>query len=145
MGSFQKQSEEDFRVELERKRRLRGWNRLGSSFHNAFNGFLYVWQTELNFRIEIVCAMCAISLAIVLDINFIPILLCCGWVLSLELVNSTIEKLVDLVSPNYHPLAQQAKDIAAASVLLAAAISVGVAIILFVPALIALLFELMSI
>lgn len=134
MGSIQEQSSKDFRVELERNRKLSGWKRLGSSLQNALNGFAYVWQSEQNFRIEIVGAICAISLAMFLNINLVPIFLCCGLVLSLEIVNSAIEKIVDLISPDYHVLAKQAKDIAAGSVLVAAGVSIGVAVYLFLPA-----------
>ena len=137
MGSIQEQSGNDSDTVV-RKTKLGGVKRLGSSLHHALNGLTHVWHTEQNFRIEIVCAIAAISLGLLLNINLVPIVLCCALVLSLELINTAIERLVDLTSPNYHPLAKQAKDIAAASVLLAAAMSVIVAVIIFVPAIIAL-------
>jgi len=142
MGSIQEQSEKnnrDLNVEIIRHKELRGWKRVGSSLQHAFNGLAHVWQTELNFRIETVCAILALSLASILKLSLVPIIVCCGIVLSLELINTAIEKVVDLTSPNYHPLAKQAKDIAAASVLVAAAMSVFIAIVLFIPAFIALL------
>jgi undecaprenol kinase len=51
-------------------------------------------------------------------------------------VNSSIERVVDLVTQEYHPLAKQAKDIAAGAVLLYAIFSVIVGMIIFLPKLI---------
>jgi len=58
------------------------------------------------------------------------VLLCCGLVIFAELVNTAIETVVDLVSPEFHPLAGRAKDIAAAGVwvLCVAVALVGVAV-----------------
>ena len=53
--------------------------------------------------------------------------------ITLELVNSAIERVVDLVTTEYHPLAQQAKDIAAGAVFLYAIFSIIVGIIIFLP------------
>ncbi len=61
------------------------------------------------------------------------IVLCFVLVIALEAVNSAIEYVVDLVSPDYHPLAGKAKDIAAAAVLLAATGSVIVAVLILIP------------
>ena len=62
-----------------------------------------------------------------------------GLVLVAEGVNSAIERAIDTTTPNFHPLAKAAKDIAAASVLIAAVISVVVALLLYGPKLWALL------
>lgn len=48
------------------------------------------------------------------------VVLCIALVISLEALNTAIEHLTDLVSPDYHPLAGKAKDVAAAAVLIAA-------------------------
>ena len=61
------------------------------------------------------------------------VIVCIMTVLSMEAVNSAIEYIVDLVSPQYHPLAGKAKDIAAAAVLLSAIGSVLVAMFIFIP------------
>ena len=62
------------------------------------------------------------------------VLLCCGVVISAELVNTAIETTIDLVSPEFHPLAGRAKDIAAAAVWVLATIVAIVGIIVFVRA-----------
>ena len=62
--------------------------------------------------------------------------LCITLVLSMEAVNTAIEHLTNLVSPDFHPLAGKAKDVAAAAVLLSAMGSVLVAAIIFLPKLI---------
>jgi len=59
------------------------------------------------------------------------IILCFALVLALEAVNSAIEYIVDLVSPDYHTLAGKAKDMAAAAVLLAAIAAAIIATIIF--------------
>ena len=64
-----------------------------------------------------------------------PILLVAALVLSLELVNTALEALTDLVSPVYHPLAKRAKDTAAAAVFLASLFALGLGVYLFLPAL----------
>ena len=56
-----------------------------------------------------------------------------GMVLAAELLNTAVEHVVDLVSPQKHPLAKAAKDTAAAAVLLAAATAVAVGLIVFGP------------
>ena len=58
---------------------------------------------------------------------------CFGVVIAAELFNSSLERLVDLVSPQYHPLAGQVKDIAAGAVLVCAIAAALIGIILFYP------------
>ena len=58
---------------------------------------------------------------------------CFGMVIAAELFNSAIERLVDLVSPQYHPLAGQVKDIAAGAVLVCAIAAVLIGCFLFYP------------
>ena len=65
--------------------------------------------------------------------------LCIALVMALEIVNTAIESIVDLASPEWHILAKRAKDCAAGAVYLAAFASVVVAAIVFVPRLIAVL------
>jgi len=59
--------------------------------------------------------------------------LCFGLVIGMELINTSIEKLVDLVSPEYHPLAEKVKDIAAGAVLFDSIIAAIIGLIIFVP------------
>jgi len=61
------------------------------------------------------------------------IILCSGVVIAAELFNTAIEKLVDLVSPQQHPVAGQVKDIAAGAVLVCAATAAIIGLIVFIP------------
>jgi diacylglycerol kinase len=61
------------------------------------------------------------------------ILLCTGLVLSLEMINTSIEKLCDFTCKNSDPIIKQAKDVAAGAVLMASVISALIAAIVFVP------------
>ena len=60
-------------------------------------------------------------------------MICIALVISLEAVNTALEYLTDLVSPERHPLAGKAKDVAAAAVLIAAIGSAIVGLLIFVP------------
>ena len=99
----------------------------------ASHGIAYAWRNERNFRLEVGIGTVALGLAVGLGADVIPILLCCGLVLSLELMNTALEAIVDLVSPTFHPLARIAKDVAAGAVLLSSAISLIVGATTFYP------------
>tara|TARA_R110002072_G_scaffold39108_16_gene112670 strand:+ start:1705 stop:2079 length:375 start_codon:yes stop_codon:yes gene_type:complete len=65
--------------------------------------------------------------------EWLAILLCCALVLSLEAINSAIEHLTDIISPNFNVQAGLVKDIAAAAVLLASIFSAIIGLIIFAP------------
>lgn len=65
--------------------------------------------------------------------EWIAIVLCIGMVIAAELFNSAIERLVDLVSPQRHPMAGLVKDIAAGAVLVCALAAIVVGLIIFIP------------
>jgi diacylglycerol kinase (ATP) len=106
------------------------------NFLYATSGIAYAWRTERNFRLEVYISSLAIVLALLLGVNLVPVLICCSLVMSLELLNTALEAVVDLVSPTYHPLAKIAKDVAAGAVLLSACISLLIGLYLFIPVLI---------
>ncbi|AFZ65843.1 diacylglycerol kinase [Deinococcus peraridilitoris] len=99
----------------------------------ALSGLAHAWRTQPNFRTEVGCAALAIILAVLLRVPLTPILLSCALVLSLELVNTAIEAVVDLVSPEFHPLAKIAKDAGAGAVLLASVFALLVGASEFLP------------
>ena len=89
------------------------------SFGFALQGFRYTLATERNIRVMLGSAAFAVVMGLVLQLDLVSwaiVLLCIGCVLAAELMNTAIETVVDLVSPEYHPLAGHAKDIAAAAV-----------------------------
>ena len=106
------------------------------SFSYAFDGIKTLLKEEHNARIHLVAAFGVIVASIYLNISLIEwclVVLCVVMIISAEAVNSAVENLTDLASPEYHPLARKAKDLAAAAVLI---IAFGVAIIggiIFLP------------
>ncbi len=105
------------------------------SFRFAFKGLKTV-GSERNFRLHLVSASIVIILGFSCGISraeWLIILICTGAVISLELVNSAIEKLTDLISPGMHPLAGAAKDIAAAAVLVFSVVSAVIGLMIFIP------------
>jgi diacylglycerol kinase (ATP) len=99
-------------------------SRLVKSFGFAWAGITYTWNHEPNFRIEIVVGVLAVLLSLWLQVSPVPILIMAALVLGLEILNSAIEALVDLASPDIHPLAKLAKDAAAGAVFLTSIMAV---------------------
>lgn len=89
------------------------------SFGFAVQGFRFVLRSERNIKVMLGGFAFAVVAGLVCGLDaqgWGIILLCCGCVLSAELMNTAVETVVDLVSPEYHPLAGRAKDVAAAAV-----------------------------
>lgn len=105
--------------------------RWGRSARAAGAGLRHTWVHEPNFRLQLGAAALAAALAGWLRAPLVPILLVSALVLALELVNTAVEALTDLASPQQHPLARTAKDAAAGAVLLASgfAVLVGLAVL----------------
>jgi diacylglycerol kinase len=100
----------------------------------------YILRTQRNAKIELVVGIAAVALAAWLGISAVEwavLVLAIAFVVGLEWINTSLELAVSLASPERHPSAKAAKDVAAASVLLGAVISVVVGLLLFVPRLIA--------
>lgn len=105
------------------------WRSLGW----AINGLKRTFMREPNFRRELLIGALAVALAAWLRAPAAPILAMCGLVLTLELLNSALEAVVDLASPEQHPLAETAKDAAAGAVLVASVASVAVGLVVLGP------------
>jgi len=106
------------------------------SFGYAGRGIRIVFGTEANMKIHIVIAVLVIVCGLGFSISLIEwmlCLLCVGLVFSAEMMNTAIENVVDLASPNLHPLAGKAKDIASGAVLICAIISVIIGLLIFIP------------
>jgi diacylglycerol kinase (ATP) len=92
------------------------------SLNCAIEGILWAVKTQRHMLFHLVAAILVMVAALVLHLTlheFALLALAITLVLFAELVNTAIEVVVDLVSPDYHPLAQRAKDVAAGAVLLA--------------------------
>ncbi|MBD2278166.1 diacylglycerol kinase family protein [Aphanizomenon flos-aquae] len=107
------------------------------SFKYAWAGITYAFQTQRNFRIHVAVCALAIGLSVFLQLETVEvsiIAITSGLVLTLELVNTAIESIVDLtVKQSYHELAKVAKDCAAGAVLVSALVALLVASILIFP------------
>ncbi|MDM7324796.1 MAG: diacylglycerol kinase [Thermus sp.] len=103
------------------------------SFGYAWEGLVYAWRVQRNFRLEVYLGLLALLLALWLGVSPAPVLLISALVLSLELLNTALEALADAVSPVYHPLVKRAKDTAAAAVLLASVTALLLGLYLFLP------------
>ncbi|NJO42621.1 MAG: diacylglycerol kinase family protein [Cyanobacteria bacterium CRU_2_1] len=107
------------------------------SFRYAWAGVSYAYQTQRNFRIHVAVGTLAIALSIVLHLSRVEVAiigLTIGAVLTMELLNTALESVVDLtVRQTYHELAKIAKDCAAGAVLISAFAAVLVAGSLLIP------------
>lgn len=112
------------------------------AFINAFNGMKYFFLHERNGKIQLCAAAAVVVLAVGLGVSatdWIALLFCIAMVLGLEMVNSALEKLCDLVQEEYHPVIKTVKDVAAAAVLFASIVAAIIGCIVFVPKIIQLL------
>ena len=109
--------------------------RLRRSVRFAWRGLSKAWSDQPNLRLEILIGLAATLLAVWLGTGLVTVVLGSALVLSLELVNSAVEAMVDLISPGQHPLAGMAKDLSAAAVLVAALGALFVGLIALGPTL----------
>ena len=110
--------------------------RLVHSFKYAFCGIKQAFLGEQNLRIHIFMAILVIICGFLFHISYLEWLSCLiliALVLMAEMFNTAIEYVVDLASPEVHPLAKAAKDVASAGVLMMAIISATLGLIIFVP------------
>lgn len=120
---------------------LKRKNNLVKSFGYAASGVVQA-GSERNFKVDVVAAVVVFAACALLRVpawGWAAVAVCVGVQLAMETVNTAIEAIVDLASPEIHPLAKRAKDCAAGAALITACASVIVGLIVFVPALFALL------
>lgn len=113
---------------------------LAHAFSCALAGIRVALLSQRNFRIHLVAAVLVVASGLFLGVeplSMAAVVLCIALVMAAECMNTAVEAVVDLVSPGYHELARQAKDCAAGAVLLCAAASVVVGLLVFVPAVLA--------
>lgn len=106
------------------------------SFRHAYEGLSQAIRKERNLKIHMIFAISVLILGLIFNISSIEytiILLTIGGMIALELINTAIERVVDLATDTYHPLAKAAKDIAAAACLVFAILSCVIGVIIFLP------------
>jgi diacylglycerol kinase len=129
---------------LPQQSRKSEWAKFIAGFGYAFSGLGYALRTQRNARVHFVAAILAILLGIYLHLStlqFAIIFMVIAGVFITEMLNTVLEICVDLASPEYHPLAKIAKDVAAGAVLLSAMLAVVIALLIFGPPLWVLLFH----
>lgn len=112
-----------------------------ASFHHAFSGIGQTFKEGRNFKVQLGFAVAAVILGAVFRITpveWLAVVICMAMVLGGECMNTAMEAIVDLASPDYHPLAKRAKDCAAGGVLICSIASLVVAAIVFLPRIIGL-------
>lgn len=117
------------RLELKDKRRKIG-------FIFAWNGIKEIVKSEFNFQIHLVVAIFVIGAGFIFklaSIEWAILVFAIGLVFITEAINTVIEKVIDYVKPEIHPNAKVIKDIAAASVLIAAITAVLIGFLIFFP------------
>jgi diacylglycerol kinase len=106
------------------------------SFEFAFNGLKIMVVKGRNFRIQILLGILSIILGIVYKISnleWLGLILIIASVLILELINTAIEEVVNIVSPEIREEAKIAKDVSAAGVLIASIAAIFIGIFIFIP------------
>ena len=127
---FHKKNRYNWDIKKERARD----KRLVDSFNFAIEGLISALKNEKHMKVHILAAIIIVILAIVINASKVEILiisLSVSFVVITELVNTAVEAIVDLVSPERHPLAKLAKDVAAGAVLVAAINALCVGYLLF--------------
>jgi diacylglycerol kinase (ATP) len=107
-----------------------------NSFGYAFAGIADLVRGQFHAKVHLIATILVVAFGFFLKINaneWCLIALSIGAVLGSEAINTAVEYIVDMVSPEYHPLAGKAKDVAAGAVLLVAMSAAIVAAIIFLP------------
>ena len=122
--------------------KTQGKSKFKESFNHATDGVEYAINHERNLKIEILMGILVSIAGFLFKISILEwliLVLVISMVICLELVNTSIERTVDLVTKEYKDLAKVAKDVAAGAVLIMSMFSVVVGIIIFLPKIIDLL------
>lgn len=101
---------------------------------NSLNGLFYSVKTQKNLKIQLIIAILVIIISVVLKISKIEMIFICisvCFVIFAEVVNTAVEKTVDLITQKYNENAKIAKDVAAGAVIISAINSIIVGLIIF--------------
>jgi len=112
------------------------FKRLFKSFSYARKGFIKTWKEEQNLQIQSIIAFFVFFLAYYLGLNrmeWILIILLSGLVILMELANSAVERIADVLKPRINSYVKEIKDISAAAVLISSFIALIVGIMVFWP------------
>jgi diacylglycerol kinase len=105
-------------------------------FIYALKGLAEGIKTQLNMKVHIIVALITLLTAYFLNIEpheWKWLIVSIGLVISIELINTAIEYMVNFISPKHHPIAGKIKDLSAAGVLVAALTALSIGLIIFIP------------
>jgi diacylglycerol kinase len=108
----------------------------GHSFRHAFRGLKYALKYERNFQNELTVGIFVVLAMFYFEVTraeMVALVLVVIGVLIMELLNTIMERVVDILKPRVHPYAKLIKDLMAASVLLSSILAVIVGLIIFLP------------
>ncbi|WP_162054164.1 diacylglycerol kinase family protein [Pontibacter pamirensis] len=107
-----------------------------NSFKFAFKGMTAVFRTEPNMHLHVLASIIVFVMAYRFEVTRMEwclLIFCVGLVWMAEIFNTSIETLVNLVSPEYNILAGKTKDLAAGAVLMAAITAAIIGLVIFIP------------
>ncbi|MFZ3129775.1 MAG: diacylglycerol kinase family protein [Desulfosporosinus sp.] len=108
----------------------------GRSLKQAWRGLLYTWRTQGHIKFHSVAGISVSCFAWwwgVSTFEWMMLIIAIGCVIAAEVMNTAFEIVVDMVQPNFHPLAGMAKDVAAGAVLVTAIQAIAIGMIVFFP------------
>lgn len=123
-------------MESRKKFKRRGLKRFINSFKYSIDGLKYAYKYEQSLTIHITIAILTVIVGILLKINYyewLIIFILMGLVMATELINTSLEAVVDLCCPEIHPLAKIAKDTASAAVFVFSIIAAISGFVIFLP------------
>jgi len=128
-------------ISRDERKKQKGIKKFLISFKYPIKGLKYAYKNEQNLVVDVGISLIVLIAGFIFklsNVEWLIVILTIGAVISLELMNTAVEAVVDLVTEEYHPLAKVAKDTSAASVFIIAIISAVIGIIIFLPKIIGL-------
>lgn len=121
---------------LDKKHNVEKNTTISKSFKHAYDGVVYTIIKERNMHIHLIVSVLVLFFGAFFSISYTEWLVCLvliGLVLSLELLNTAIETVVDLITTDENKYAKTAKDVSAGAVLVSAIISAFIGLVIFLP------------
>lgn len=112
------------------------WRTFEKSFRHALAGLRYAFREERNFQIEIIAGVLVFITTFLFPLSWIErsvVLLLMSTVLTLELLNTALERVLDMLKPRIHPYVKVVKDMVAGAVLLSSLTAFLIGLIIFFP------------
>ncbi|EKD58732.1 MAG: hypothetical protein ACD_56C00060G0006 [uncultured bacterium] len=110
--------------------------RFKRSMKHAVDGLSWAFKHEKNFRLELLMGFLVIFFMLLFNVKnweAVVLLFMIMWVLVLELINTVLERVVDILKPRIHPYARLIKDLMASVVLISATVSIVVGVLILYP------------